>query len=119
MKNFFIFSLFVLFITLSFQRYIGFISRQNNSRFKYLNEKAIKNNPRIQKIRKSGLVYNKESNKYRYSKHSYQANTNSSTKHHYNRGPDGKYLYFGRIKNRYQRNKKLNMTNTKNIIKKH
>ena len=113
MKNFFIFSLFVLFITLSLQKYIGFKYRQHNSRFKYLNGKAMKNNPRIQKIKKSGIVYNRESNKYRHSKYNYQTKTNSSSKHRYNRGPDGKYLYFGRIKNKYQRNKKLNMTNTK------
>ena len=87
MKQIIIVSLFLLLISLSSQQYIGFRYQKNN-RFKYMDSRRIRNNPRLIKIHRSNLSFNKENN---------LKNKKINDKGiKINRGPNGQYLHYGR-----------------------
>ena len=104
MKQIIFLSLFMLFISLSFQQYIGFRYQKNNNRFKYLDSRRIRNNPRVIKMHRPNLSYNKEKKYLQKTK----INNNKIT--NINRGPDGQYLHYGRSRINTRKNLLINST---------
>ena len=90
MKQIIFLFLFILITPLTIQQYIGFRHPKNNNRFKYMDSRRIRNNPRLIKMRGPNYSYSKENNNLKITKIS----DNKVTK--FGRGPDGQYLHYGR-----------------------
>ena len=87
MKQIIIVSLFLLLISLSSQQNAGFRYQKNN-RFKYMDSRRIRNNPRLIKMHRTNLPFNKEND---------LKNTIINDKgKEFKRGSDGQYLNYGR-----------------------
>ena len=98
MKQIIFLFLFIVFIPLTIQQYIGFRHPKNINRFKYIDSRRIRKNPRLIKLRSPNYSYSKENNYLKITK----INDNKVTK--FGRGPDGQYLHYGR--NRKKSHKK-------------
>ena len=90
MKQIIFLFLFMLFIPLTFQQYIGFRHPKNNNRIKYIDPGRIRNNPRLIKMRSPHYLHTKENNHLKINKIS----QNKPIK--LGRGPVGQYLHYGR-----------------------
>ena len=98
MKQIIFLFLFMLFIPLTFQQYIGFRHPKNNNRLKHIDPSRIRKNPRLIKMRSPHYLYTKENNHLKINRIS----QNKPIK--YGRGHDRQYLDY--IRNRINTHKK-------------